>query len=198
MTLASAVSDSSPGALERVSKRVSGFSIALSILLIVFGSLAILLPIEMSFGVVIVISWLLMFGGVVQFVHVFRCKGVGRGIWKALIAVIYFATGLYLRFNLGLGISALTLALIAFFVAQGLIDIFVYFRTRKIGVSRWLLLDGTITLLLSLMLWRHWPSGSPWVVGTLVGINMIMTGTTRLMLTIALRRAMKVAGQAAS
>jgi len=173
--------------------RVTGFSIALSILLIALGFFAILLPVEMSLGVVIVVAWLLMISGVVQFVHVFRCQGVGHALWKALVALAYFVAGLYFRLNLGVGIAALTLALIAFFVAQGLIDIFAYFGTRKSGASRWLLLDGVIALILGLMIWRHWPSGALWVVGLLVGINMIMTGTTRLMLTLAARRAIRSA-----
>jgi uncharacterized membrane protein HdeD (DUF308 family) len=182
--------------LQKVAKQISGFSIVLSILLIVCGFLAILLPIEMSFGVVVVVSWLLMISGVVQFIHAFRCVGVGDTVWKAIVAVLYFVAGLYLRFNLGLGVAALTLALIVFFVAQGLIDILVYLRTRKRGASSWLLLDGVITLILGLMIWRHWPSGSLWVVGLLVGINMITTGTTRLMLTVAVRRAIKAAPEA--
>jgi uncharacterized membrane protein HdeD (DUF308 family) len=45
--------------------------------------------------------------------------------------VIYSLTGLYFRINLGLGIAALTLGLIAFFVAQGVIDIFGFFRSRR-------------------------------------------------------------------
>jgi uncharacterized membrane protein HdeD (DUF308 family) len=164
----------------------------LSILLIVCGGLGILLPIEMSIGVVIVISWLLMIGGIIQFVHVFRCRGIGDGLWKALISVLYFVTGFYLRLNLGLGIAALTLALIAFFLSQGVIDILGFFRARKSGASSWLLLNGIITLILALLIWRHWPSGALWVVGTLIGINMIATGATRFMLTIALRRATKL------
>lgn len=167
----------------------SGFSVFLSILLIVCGFLAILLPIEMSFGVVIVISWLLIFSGVLQFIHVFRCKGIGNALWKALIALLYLVVGISLRMNPGLGVVTLTLVLIAFFVAQGLIDIFTYASIRKWRGSGWLLLEGVITLVLGLMIWRHWPSGSLWVIGTLVGINMIMTGATRLMVTLALRRA---------
>jgi len=177
---------------EKLSKRASGFSIVLSVLLIVCGVLAILLPFEMSLGVVLLVSWLLIIGGIVQFVHVFRCQGIGDGIWKALIAIIYFVTGLYLRFNLRVGLAALTLVLIAFFVAQGLVDIFVYFRTRQSRISRWLLFDGLITLLLGVMIWRRWPSSATWVIGLLVGINMIMTGITRLMLSLGMRRAMKL------
>jgi uncharacterized membrane protein HdeD (DUF308 family) len=189
--------DRSAEVLERFSKRVSGFSIILSILLIICGFLAILLPIEMSFGVVVVIAWLLMISGVVHFVHAIRCKGIGDGLWKGLVAVIYFLTGLYFRLNLGIGIAALTLALIAFFVAHGIIEIFGYFRSRKSGASGWLLVNGIITLILGLMIYRHWPSGSMWVIGTLVGISMIITGTTRLMLTIAIRAARKAIVQPA-
>jgi uncharacterized membrane protein HdeD (DUF308 family) len=42
-------------------------------------------------------------------------------------------------------------------------------------------------LILGLMVWRQWPSSSLWVIGTLVGISMILTGTTRLMLSVAAR-----------
>jgi uncharacterized membrane protein HdeD (DUF308 family) len=197
MTSPSVAAKTSPAASDDRSNRGSGFSMVLSILLIVCGVLAIVLPIEMSFGVVIVTSWLLMFSAVVQFVHLFRCRGFGQGVWKFLIAIAYLTTGIYLRLHPGFGIAALTLILIAFFVIQGLIDIAIYFRTRNSGVSAWLLIDGLITLILGLMIWRHWPTNSLWVIGLLAGINMISTGITRLMLTIAVRRANKLAAQPA-
>lgn len=173
----------------KAANRISVLSIILSILLIVCGFVAIMLPLEMSIGVVIVISWALLISGVMQFIHVFRCKGIGDGIWKALIALLFLVTGFYLRLNLGVGIVTLTFALVGFLVAQGLVDIVVYFRMRKSGSSGWLLFEGLINLVLGLLIWRHWPSSSLWVIGTLVGINMIIIGTTRLMLTIAARRA---------
>ena len=176
--------------LQKLAKRVSGFSVVVAILLVVCGFLAILLPIEFSFGVVIVIAWLLIIGGVIDFVHAFR-KHEGHRFWTAAVGILYVLTGLYLRVFPGIGLAALTLAVIAFFVAQGIIDIIMYVRTRKSGASGWLLFHGIVTLILGLMIWEHWPSGSLWVIGTLVGINMIMTGTTRLMLTLAVRRAVK-------
>ena len=59
-------------AIPENSKRASGFSIVLSVLLIVCGVLTILLPFEMSLGVVLLVAWLLIIGGIVQFVHVCR------------------------------------------------------------------------------------------------------------------------------
>lgn len=183
--------DRTSDAIAKISKRVSGFSILLSIALIVCGCLAILLPIEMSLGVVIVVSWLLMIGGVVQLINAIRGKTTGSRLWEGIIAVIYFSMGLFLRFNVGIGIAAFTFALIWFFVVQGVIDVVAYFRLRKAGASAWLLFEGVITLILGLMIWRHWPSSSLWVIGTLVGINMIISGMTRLMLALAVRRVFK-------
>src|SRR5215472_13364683 len=112
MSSPSDVTGSSPVPLEALAKRASGLSIFLSVLMIVCGFLAILLPLEMSLGVVLVVAWLLMIHGVVQFVHVIRCRAIGDGTWRGAVAVVYFLTGLYLRMNLGLGVLALSLALI--------------------------------------------------------------------------------------
>lgn len=174
--------------LVKSSNGVSAFSIVLSILLIVCGVVAIMLPVEMSIGVVIVISWALLFSGIMQFIHVFQCKGIGDGIWKALVALLYLVTGFYLRLNVGVGIATLTFALVIFLVAQGVVDIFTYFLRRAGRSSGWLLFEGLTSFVLGLVIWRHWPSRSLWVIGTLVGINMIIIGITRLMLTIAVRR----------
>ena len=53
------------------------------------------------------------------------------------------------------GAVALTLALIVFFVAQAIINVFIYFRMHQSGLSGWLLLDAAITLILGLMIWRQ-------------------------------------------
>jgi uncharacterized membrane protein HdeD (DUF308 family) len=46
----------------------------------------------------------------------------------------------------------------------------------------------TWSIVLSVMIWSTWPSSAVWVVGTLVGISMLFSGITRLMLSMAVRR----------
>jgi uncharacterized membrane protein HdeD (DUF308 family) len=48
--------------------------------------------------------------------------------------------------------------------------------------------DGIITLILGFMILKHWLVSSLWVIGTLVGISMVMTGTTRLMMALTARK----------
>jgi uncharacterized membrane protein HdeD (DUF308 family) len=162
-------------------------SVALAVLLIVLGLIAIALPMLASFGVVRVLAWLILFDGVAQLVYAFRSEGVGRTIWKVLVALLYLAAGVYLLVHPLLGLKALTLVLAFFFLAEGFMDIGTYLFAKG-HRSGWLLFHGVITLLLGGMIWRQWPVSSFWLVGTLVGISMLMTGMTRLMMALELRR----------
>jgi uncharacterized membrane protein HdeD (DUF308 family) len=183
-----------PTATEAVSRRVLIPSILLSILLIIFGFLAITLPTATSIGVALLIGWLVLFGGLVQCIHAFQSKGIGHIVWKLLVAVFYVAAGAYLIARPALGLASLTLALAIFFTAEGVVDVVAYLSTRKSGGSAWMLLDGIVTLALGLMIWNRWPGTSLWVIGTLVGINMLMTGITRLMMAVAARKLLKDRG----
>jgi uncharacterized membrane protein HdeD (DUF308 family) len=166
----------------------SGKSIVWAIVLIVFGFLAICLPFLTSWGVVVVIAWLIVFSGGFQFIHAFQSQGIGHILWKLLVAILYLIVGIYFLLNPLLGVAAFTLALAIFFVLEGVFDLVAYFQARALRGSGWILFDGIVTLILGLLVWRQWPSSSLWVIGTLVGISMIFTGMTRLMLSLAARR----------
>src|SRR5258708_1486418 len=99
-------------------KRASGTSIVWSIVLIIFGILAIALPIVSSIGVAIVIGWLAIFAGMVQLVHAFQSKGIGHIVWKILVAVFYLAAGASLIAQPVVGVAGLTLVLGIFLFAE--------------------------------------------------------------------------------
>ena len=79
--------------------------------------------------------------------------------------------------------------LASLFLIEGVLDIALFFKMRSLGGSSWVLVDGIITLLLGLMIYAQWPSSSVWAIGTLVGVSMIISGVTRVMLSLAVRRA---------
>jgi uncharacterized membrane protein HdeD (DUF308 family) len=171
-----------------MSKRVTTRSIIWSIVLIVFGFLAIASPLATSIGAAIVIGWLVFFGGLVELVHAFQSQGIGHIVWKLLVAAVYLIAGAYLIAHPALGLAGLTLALAIFFCAEGVVDIIAYFSTRGTGASGWILVNGIITLVLGLMIWRRWPGSSLWFLGTLVGIGILMAGTSRLMMALTVRK----------
>ncbi len=61
-----------------------------------------------------------------------------------------------------------------------------------------MLLDGLITLALAVMIGVHWPSSSLWAIGTLVGVSLIFSGTTRIMMSLAVRRGVSAMDQPVS
>jgi uncharacterized membrane protein HdeD (DUF308 family) len=80
-------------------------------------------------------------------------------------------------------------------LAEAVMEFIAYFRTRNQGGSGWLLVNVLITILLGGLIWVHWPSSSVWAIGTLLGVNLLMTGFSRLMLGMAARKlASRVAG----
>jgi uncharacterized membrane protein HdeD (DUF308 family) len=77
------------------------------------------------------------------------------------------------------------------FLIEGVLDIALFFRMRPLRGSFWVLIDGIVTLVLGLMIYRQFPSSSVWAIGTLVGVCMIMSGITRVMLSLTIRKAAK-------
>ena len=65
-----------------VPEQLSARPRAFPILLISFGLFAIGLPFETFVGVVRVVGWLLILGGVTQIVYGFRARGAGNIFWS--------------------------------------------------------------------------------------------------------------------
>ena len=168
--------------------KASGWSIAWGVLLIVFGVLAIGAPLLAAVAVNALIAWLIVLAGVVHLFLAFHTHGAGSVIWKLLVGLAYIVFGGYLLMHPLLGVASLTLVLASLFLIEGVLDVVLYAKMRPARGAGWVLFDGVVTLLLSLLIWAHWPSSSAWAIGTLVGVSMIMSGVTRLMMSMAVRR----------
>lgn len=169
-------------------RHASNWSIIWGILLIVFGILAIGSPFLAAVAVASVIAWLIIFAGVVHVILAFQVHRAGSVVWKLLVGLVYLFVGIYLLMHPVLGVASLTLLLAALFLIEGILDIVLFFQMRSMRGSGWVLTDGIITLLLGLLIYLQWPSSSAWAIGTLVGVSMIISGVTRVMLSLAVRK----------
>jgi uncharacterized membrane protein HdeD (DUF308 family) len=169
-------------------KKASGLYIAMAVVFILLGIMAIVEPMVAGLAVAILVGWLLTFGGVAHLISSFSGGGTGRVIWHVILGIVYTVGGVYFLLHPLLGLGTLTLFLAGIILAAALLEFIAYFRTRSDGGSGWLLINGLITLLLGGLIWVHWPSSSVWAIGTLVGVNLLMTGFSRLMLGMAARK----------
>ena len=171
-----------------VVRQSSTGSILWGVLLIVAGMLAIGAPLLAALAVNGLIAWLILISGVIHIVLAFRSHGAGSVIWKLLVGLAYVCFGGYILMHPLLGIASLTLILASLFLIEGILDIVLYFKMRSLGGSSWMLIDGIITLFLGGLIYAHWPSSSAWAIGTLVGVSLIMSGVSRVMLSLAVRK----------
>jgi uncharacterized membrane protein HdeD (DUF308 family) len=169
-------------------KKITGWYIGFAVLFIILGIIAIAEPMLAAIAVALLVGWLLIFGGVAHLVSAFGGGGAGRVFWQVLIGVVYLIGGFYFLTHPLVGVGTLTLVLAGIILAEGVLEIIAFFKTRTSGGSVWLLINGLITLLLGGLIWFHWPSSSVWAIGILLGVNLLMTGITRLMFGLAARK----------
>jgi uncharacterized membrane protein HdeD (DUF308 family) len=168
--------------------RAATWSIVLSVLMIVAGVFAIGVPMVAGVAVTVVVGWLLILSGVLHLAFAWRTGRAGGVLWELLLGVAYGAIGFYVLANPVAGLASLTFAVAVYLFVEGILEFILSFQLRPAPGAGWLLVDGIITLVLAVMIWSTWPSSAAWVVGTLVGISMLFSGITRLMLSLAVRR----------
>jgi uncharacterized membrane protein HdeD (DUF308 family) len=172
-----------------VVRQASTLPIVWGVLLIVLGMAALGSPFLAAVAVNVAIAWLIVLAGAVHVILAFRAHGAGSMIWKLLVGVAYVCFGVYLILHPVLAVASLTLVLASLFLIEGVLDVVLFVKMRSTGGSTWVLLDGIITLLLGAMIYMQWPSSSAWAIGTLVGVSMIISGVTRVMMSLAVRKA---------
>ncbi len=168
-------------------KKASGWFIAMAVVFILLGMMAIIEPGVAGLAVTLLVGWLLIFGGIAHLIAAFSGGGAAHVLWQVLIGILYLFGGIYFLMHPLLALGSLTLFLSAIILMEGVFEIIAYFRMRGHRASGWLLFNALITLLLGGLIWFHWPSSSVWAIGILVGVNLLMTGFSRLMFGLAAR-----------
>jgi len=171
------------------------WSIVLSVSLIVAGVLAIIVPPASGIAVTILVGWLLVLCGAAHLAYSWHARRGGGLLGGILLGIIYGIAGSYVVLHPMVGLESLTLLLAVYLLVASILEFILAFQLRPLKGSGWLLVDGIITLVLAIMIWRTWPSNTRWVVGTLVGISMLCSGFTRLAISLAARRVANAIGQ---
>jgi uncharacterized membrane protein HdeD (DUF308 family) len=173
-----------PGLVE-LSKRW-GFFLAMGVLLIVLGAIAIGSAVLMTLATMLLVGWLLIVGGVFQAIHAFWCKDWSGFFIDLLSGILYAVAGFMIVANPGLTAVTLTLLIAMFLILGGIFRIAAALAVRAPNWG-WVVLHGAVNLLLGLAIWQQWPLAGLWVIGLFVGIDMIFNGTSLVMLGLAMR-----------
>ena len=177
-----------PAGLRTHTHRAAGWSTGLSVLMILSGMLAIALPMVAAVAVTAIVGWLLIFSGALHLVYAWRGGHASAATWEILLGIAYGAIGFYVLAHPLAGLAGLTLALAVYLFVKAVLELLLAFQLRPASGTGWLVVDGVITLALAAMIAAAWPSSAVWTIGTLVGISMLFSGITRLMISLEVRR----------
>jgi uncharacterized membrane protein HdeD (DUF308 family) len=164
------------------------WSIVLSVLIMIAGFLAIALPLIAGVAFTLIVAWMLIFTGVLHVVFAFRAGRPRAVVWQVLLGLVYGFIGIYILLNPVAGLAGLTFAIAVYLFAEAVLEVVLAIQLRPAPGTAWLIVDAIITFILAVMIWATWPSSAAWAVGVLVGISMLFSGMTRLMLSLAARR----------
>lgn len=169
--------------VEKQVKRATGLYTGLGVLMILLGAFAVLIPNIASWGMTVLIGWILIIGAAFLFAWSFTAPGALHVITRIAWSVLTLAAGLFLLINPDKGAKALTIILIIYFIAAGLIRLAAAFAQRGIRGAGWLGLSGALSLIIGLIFWVDYPSSADWAIGLLVGIDLIFGGWTLILLS---------------
>ncbi len=161
--------------------------------LIVLGVLAIAAPLFATIAVEIYIGWLFLIAGIVGLIAMFYADDIAAFLWTLVTAALSLCLGVLLLYKPGAGAVALTLALTAFFAAEGLFQVVTSLAYRKAlpDAWGWLLASGACDLVLVAIIVAGWPLSAAWMLGLLAGVNLLTSGCAIVMVAFATREAVK-------
>jgi uncharacterized membrane protein HdeD (DUF308 family) len=151
---------------------------AVGVLAIVVGCIAILVPAVASVGTAIFIGWILLVAGGFMIAAAFSAHSIGTVVLRLLWAALTVIVGVWLIVEPHNGTLTLTLVLGIYFLFMGLTRIAVAFAARGQQNAGLVGLSGFAGLLIGILVLAKFPSSADWAIGLLVGIDLIFAGWT--------------------
>jgi uncharacterized membrane protein HdeD (DUF308 family) len=158
----------------------------LGVLLIIVGLVAISSAFVATLATMFALGTLLLIGGGVAIANAIWARR-WRGFWLHLLAgLLYIVVGMLVVDDPVRAADVITLLLAVSFLVGGVFRIVLALSERFHGWG-WVLLNGIVTFVLGLIIWRQWPLSGLWVIGLFVGIDMVFAGWSLVMAALAVR-----------
>jgi uncharacterized membrane protein HdeD (DUF308 family) len=162
---------------------------AQGVLFVLLGMAAVTLPVLASIEFGLLLGWLFIFAGLVRAATIFGQQIAPGRWWSFLSGAVAVAFGALLASHPLQGAESLTLLLTMWFALEGLAAILVALEYRKhLEGGFWVLSSGAISVLLAVLMWRHWPNAAAGLLGLYVGINLICVGWPLILAALVARR----------
>lgn len=163
---------------ESMSKWFRGMGIGI----LVIGILAVILPHIATLTVQMLVAVILILSGILHIAHAFTVRKWRDITWELLFAILFLFTGLLFVAYPMSGAFALTVMLGLFFLILGIIQILSAMTWRQRPGWGWMLTGGVLSIILGIIVITGLPGTALWSIGLILGIDLIFSGFTLIMI----------------
>jgi uncharacterized membrane protein HdeD (DUF308 family) len=167
-------------------RRHWGLFLALGILMMVLGFIALGHLALVTLVSILLLGWLQLISGVVILAQSVLARRWSGFFLMLLMGLLDLAVGLIFIRHPGEAAAILTAFLAAFLVVGGIFRI-TGTLTLKMPNWQWDVLSGTINIILGVLLWIQWPEAGLWFIGLCVGIDLLFRGWSWVMIAVTMR-----------
>jgi uncharacterized membrane protein HdeD (DUF308 family) len=163
-------------ATREVVRRYSTWYLIQGVLMVLAGIVALVYPFVSTVALVVVLGWLLIFSGIVQGISLIGAQNVPN-FWLQLVSVVLsIIVGVLFLRRPGEAVVTLTLLLIVFFMVEGFAKLLFSLTIRPLPNWGWVFASGIIGILLSIYLLANLTTTAVWLLGVLLGIQLVFEG----------------------
>ena len=165
-----------------------GWILALGIVFLIAGVIALGSVVMATASAVFVIGIMMIMSGVAEIFAAFTVKSWGRAVLWILLGVLYVLAGIICFTNPFKAATILTLFLGLALMIGGVVRMFLAWQMRQAGKPwGWVVLSGLLSLLLGLIIVAHWPVSTEYTLGIFLGVDLIFIGSGWISIALALK-----------
>ena len=157
----------------------------LGIGLIILGVVALINSMITTVITMYFLGWVLILTGLIEAMQAIHFYKNGRFFLHLMNTILSIVIGVMLLIHPITGTLVITLLFAMYFCVMGAFRI-VMVLTIKTPNSRWTIADGVICLVLGSLVWAQWPTSALWLIGYFIGINLVFSGCSQVMLALAI------------
>jgi uncharacterized membrane protein HdeD (DUF308 family) len=162
-------------AIERLESKWASI-VAFGVLLVVLGFAALSLSLIATIATVTLNGVLFLIAGAAEIAIGMHSRTWGLFFLWVIGGVLYLAAGVICIVNPLLASVVLTLLLGAGLIAAGVVRLALAFRLPAVQSRLLIFVAAAVTILLGLVIVTHWPMDSVYVLGTLLGVDLLFHG----------------------
>lgn len=162
--------------------------------LLTLGTLALVSSFLTTMVTVMFLGALLIAASISLIVHAFWANDWSGFFSQIAVGTLSAIIGWIMFMNPAISAASITLFLALFFIAAGIVKLAsALFLT--IEHKGWFLLNGLITLGLGIAILAQWPTSALWLLGMFIGIDLVVSGWSSIMFSLAVRKRCKLEGK---